>query len=103
MKKLLLSLILYIAMLLGLQISFTQSAHAIVSCQVTYGGGQVCQGQALMQFTYPAPIVQPVSNPTPTPLAMPFTHRLPATGASELSYILIALAAVAGIAIHLFL
>src|SRR5260221_6565764 len=110
MKAVFSGLILYIVLFICV-LSFgawdLPKADAAFACQVTYGGGQTCQGQSLLNYSYPAPAMQPVATPTGQSLlggaSIPTTTHLPATGASEWGYLLITLAGVAGIIIHLFL
>ncbi len=91
-------------MVLALALLAVPASHseAATQCQVTYGGGEICQGQTFLLKTYPAPVV--AQDPTPTPMqTFPQAHRLPNTGPTLIGYMLIIAAAVGGIAIHLFL
>lgn len=104
MKKLTLSFILYIVIVTALVVIPAKQTFALTQCQVIYGGGQMCQGQQFVRYTYPVatPANTPTPPATPTP-QVPTTTTLPSTGASWLSYVLIVGSAIAGIAIKLFL
>lgn len=100
MKKL--ACILYIFILGFIAGSLPQATQAAVACQVIYGGGQVCQGQAAVKYSYP-PSQQPqiTATPTPTPPAVPRTNSLPATGTSTWGLLLLGLSGIGGIVILL--
>ena len=88
-----LSILLVVA---GLLLVTQSQTFAAISCQVTYGGGEVCQGQSALSKTYP-----PASNPNPTPtpqqLSVPPTTSLPSTGTSGWSIAILSVAGVAGV------
>lgn len=91
MKKLLSTSLLYIVLVGGLFLTATPNAFA--ACQVIYGGGEICQNQKEVIFTYKLPTPTPT---TPT-VAVPPTTTLPSTGTSLWSLLLIGVSGVGGV------
>lgn len=91
MKKFLSTSLLYIVLLGGVFLMTNQTAFA--ACQVIYGGGEICQNQKDVVFTYKLP----TPTPAPTQLTVPPTSSLPSTGTSAWGLFLIGLSGVGGV------
>ena len=91
MKKLLSTSLLYIVLLGG--VFLLASSPASAACQVIYGGGEICQNQKEVVFTYKLP----TPTPAPTQLTVPPTSSLPSTGTSAWGLFLIGLSGIGGI------
>lgn len=97
MKKL--TVALYIVLLAFAVSVLPKTSFAAAQCQVIYGGGEICQDQKLLRFTYPISQL----NPTPTPIqfTIPQTRSLPSTGTSIWGILLIGLSGIGGVVLLL--